>query len=410
MNMISAKDAAMRWGCTPRFVQMLCKEGQIAGATRWGRAWMIPSDTPKPTGGASSASGTSDDMPLPRKTPFLDMTDLYHTPGCAEESIRLLEYHPEARILFEAEIAYLRGEIDRVYECASYLLGKHSGFYAVQSAGMLLALCATWRGDVEMWRLAKRHICEAPCKSDNDRDIMSLSLTAVDCALYDTTLFPEWFKIGDFEPLHPDALPAAKVFYAKYLYAIGYAVASKQYELEGVQGLALMSLLPNTIEPMISQAIVDKTVIAELYLRLTCAVTYHYSGNQEQAIRHLDRAIALARPDRLYGILAEYRRNFDTLLDSRLELVDPEGLLRVRALYKTYVDGWSKLSGTARNRHIATTLTLREREVAKLAAFGMSNAEIAQKLHISLAAVKQSIRIAIFKGNVSSRDDLATIL
>ena len=63
-----------------------------------------------------------------------------------------------------------------------------------------------------------------------------------------------------------------------------------------------------------------------------------------------------------------------------------------------------------RNRSIETTLTVREREVAKLAAFGFSNAEIAEKLHLSLASVKQSVRIAAYKGGVNSRDELATIL
>ncbi len=412
MDMISAKEAAEKWGVTPRFVQMLCKEGQIAGATQWGRAWMIPADAvrPKDAKRVQKDLTEGEDMPLPRKTPFLDMTSLYHTPGCAEEIVKSLAFNPEAQILFGAEIAYLRGDIDKVYDSASYLLGKHSGFYAVQSAGMLLGLCAMWRGDVEMWNKAKMHVCEAPCKDDNDRDIMLLSLTAMDSAVYATSSFPEWFKIGNFEPLHPDALPAAKIFYVKYLCATAYALASKQIEMESVQGLPMMSMLPYAIEPMISQAIVDKTVIAEIYLRLFCAATYHNGGNREQAIRHLDRAIALALPDRLFGVLAEFRRMLDTLLDSRMEQIAPEAFPRVIELYKTYHAGWARLSGTIQKRNIATTLTVREREVAKLAAFGMSNAEIASKLHVSLAAVKQSIRIAIFKGGVNTRDELGTIL
>ena len=410
MEMINAKQAAQRWGVTPRFVQMLCKQGRIPGATQWGRAWMIPADAERPGERESKQPDLQSDMPLPRKTPFLDMTDLYHTPGCAAQAIEQLAYHPEAQILFEAEIAYLQGDIDSVYERASYLLGKHSGFYAVLSAGMLLGLCAMWRGDMEMWKKAKQHICEAPCKDDNDRDIVSLSLTALDGALYDTTLFPEWFKMGNFEPLHPDALPAAKVFYSRFMYVVSYMIASKQLQVDSIPGMSMMIILPSAIEPMITQAIVDKTVIVELYLRLICAVTYYNNGNKEHAVRHIDRAIALALPDRLYGVLAEYRRHFDTLFDSRLERIAPEATESIIKLQKTYVLGWSKLSGAVRNRNIATTLTVREREVAKLAAFGMSNAEIAQKLHISVASVKQSIRIVIFKGGIQTREEIAAIL
>lgn len=412
MDMMSVKEASEKWGVSPRFIQMLCKDGQIPGASRFGRSWMIPVDAVRPAEAKrkQAAAAQDEDQPLPRKTPFLYMTNLYHTPGCAAESIESISDHHEAKILLEAEIAYSRGDIDAVYERASYLLAKHSGFYAVLSAGMLLGLCAMWRGDMEMWKRAKMHICEAPCKNDTDRDILSLSLTALDSVVYDTRSFPEWFKMGNFEPLHPDALPAAKVFYAKYLYAAGYAAASHQTELHGFKGLSLMAMLPHCIEPMISQAIVDKTVVVEIHLRLICAVMYHNAERDDQAIRHLDRAIALALPDGLYGLLAEYRRSLDALLDSRMELYDRVALAAMLECYKRYNVGWAKLSGTIRNRHIETTLTVREREVAKLAAFGMSNAEIAAKLHVSLAAVKQSVRIAIFKGGVNTRDELALIL
>ena len=118
------------------------------------------------------------DQPLPRKTPFLYMTDLYSIPGTAEVCIERLADHHEAQVLFAAEVAYSRGQIDKVYDSANYLLHKHSGFYAVQSAGMLLALCAIWRGDLAMWRQAKIHIAEAPAQNDTDRDIMALSIAS----------------------------------------------------------------------------------------------------------------------------------------------------------------------------------------------------------------------------------------
>ena len=407
MDYLKIEDVANNWGISTRRVQTLCAQGKIPGATRLGRDWMIPRSAEKPIDGrtrsarAKLAQEHSENMPLPKRTPFLYMSDLYTTPGGAEESIRRLEDNHEAQVLFAAEIAYSRGEIDRVYESANYLLNKHSGLYAVISAGMLLALCAIWHGDLSMWRRAKQHIAEAPAINDHDRDIMSFSLTAIDSMLYDVSSFPEWFKIGCFDPIPADALPAAKVFYAKYLYATAYDVATKQRELYGLQGLSLMSMLPFTIEPMISQTVADRSIIAEIYLRMTCATIYHSSGNRQQAIRHLDRAISLALPDRLYGLLAEYSRPLDTLLEERLKLVDNDAFEQVNALYKIYNAGWSKLSGSVRGRTLITTLSKREREVAKLAAFGLSNSEIAEKMHMSLSGVKQAIRIVSEKTGVN---------
>ncbi len=413
-NYMKIDEAARNWGVSTRRVQALCAGGKIPGAMRFSRDWMIPKGAQKPADGRTKAARAQNnflvaDMPLPRKTPFLHMTDLYNTPGSAAESAAALAGNPEARMLFEAEIAYSQGNIDKVYEHANYLLQKRSGFYAVLSAGMLLALCAIWRGDLDMWRRAKVHMAEAPAKTDMDRDIILFAITAVDSMLYDVASFPDWFKIGCFEPLHKDSLPAVKIFYAKYLYVAAYAVATRQMEQPGVQGLALMRMLPFTFEPMISQSKADGAVISELYLRMICATVYHASGDDTQAIRHLDRAIALALPDKLYGLLAEYRRVLDSLLEQRISLVDPQAWLEVNRLQKIYIAGWSKLSGIARGRTIITTLSPKEREVAKLAAFGMQNSEIAAKLHMSLSGVKQAIRIVSEKSGVR-REDFAAIL
>ncbi len=409
MDYITVKEAAEKWGVSPRRVQILCGQNRIKGAIRFGNRIMIPVDAAYPVQEKAEQSAAEVDQPLPRRTPFLYMSDLYSTPGTAEAVAGTLADNHEAQVLFEAEIAYSRGEIDKVYEHANYLLGKHSGFYAVVAAGMRLGLCAIWRGDLALWQKAKIHITEAPAKTDADRDILVFSLMALDSMLYDVSGFPDWFQIGRFEPLPGDSLPAAEVFYAKYLYAVGYAVATRQTELEGLQGLALMNLLPATIEPMIAQAKASRIIVTEMYLRLTCAAIYRAAGDDAQAVYHIDRAIALALPDKLYGLLAEYCRTQGSLLEQRLSMVDPEAWQEVKKRYKVYNEGWSKLSGTVRGKSIITTLSPKEREVAKLAAFGMSNAQIAEKLNLSLAMVKQSIRITSEKSGLP-RDQFAAIL
>ena len=410
---VTAQEIAEKWGVSLRYVQALCQKGKIPGAERKGRDWMIPMDAARPMDGRTKAArqgqAVERNLPLPRNTPFLYMTDLYSVPGSADQCTEMLVNNHEAQVLFAAEVAYSRGEIDKVYESANYLLNKHSGFYAILSAGMLLALCAIWHGDLYMWRRAKNHIASAPAKNDTDRDIMSLSLTAVDSMLYDDTSFPDWFKIGCFEPLHRDTLPAVKVYYAKYLYATAYAVATKQLSMDGMSGLSLMSMIPLTLEPMISQAMADYSIIAEIYLRMTCATVYHNSDNAKRADHHLDRAIALALPDRLFGLLAEYCRALDSRLEHRLTRVDPDAWEKVKRLYHIYNDGWTTLSGEVRGKTLAKTLSKKEREVAKLAAFGMQNSEIAEKLHMSLSGVKQAIRIVSEKTGVG-RNDFAAVL
>lgn len=48
---LTVNDLAEKWGIHPRTIQIMCSEGRIEGATKFGRSWAIPADTEKPTDG-----------------------------------------------------------------------------------------------------------------------------------------------------------------------------------------------------------------------------------------------------------------------------------------------------------------------------------------------------------------------
>jgi hypothetical protein len=56
MNGMTTKEAAEKWGVTPRQVQLLCAKGRVPGAVRFGNAWVIPEDAQKPKDGRSKSS------------------------------------------------------------------------------------------------------------------------------------------------------------------------------------------------------------------------------------------------------------------------------------------------------------------------------------------------------------------
>ncbi len=410
--MLTVQQTAEKWNMSVRGVQNLCKLGKIAGAVRFGASWMIPADAQRPADKRRKEVKENEAVyrPLIRKSPFLDMTDLYNTPGTADECIEALAYHPEAQALFAAEIAYSRGEIDKVYEYAKYFLENHSGFYAVISGGMLLALCAMWKGDLQMWRKAKAHLYGAPCKNDADRDIIMLSNAATDSAIRETRDFPEWFKRGCFDNLPHDAHPAARVYYIKHLFVNAQELALGNIKFDDINGLGLMKTLPYIMEPMITQMVTDKIVMAEIYLRLLCGIAYHQSGDDERAALHIDKAIALALPDRLYGPLVEHRRQLGLFLDDRLALADAQALKNVKELHKRLHAGWTKLHNAVLENNVSASLTVREREIARLAAFGLSNAEIAKQLSLSVHTVNALIIQSKNKTGAENRLDLGAYI
>ena len=133
MEFITVKEAAEKWQVSARRVQILCSSDRIKGAYRFGKSWMIPSSAVLPN---ARRKEEEPQLPMPRKSPFLDMTNLYNKEGCADECAEMLVNQPEAHALFEAQIAYRRGEIEKAIKMrltaammgsarAEYMLGCH---------------------------------------------------------------------------------------------------------------------------------------------------------------------------------------------------------------------------------------------------------------------------------------------
>ncbi len=410
MEYIGIKQAAQKWNITERRVQELCKNGQIEGVTRLGRAWMIPHNAEKPVDGRIKkldlAKAGEASLPMPRKNPLLICTDLYGAAGMVDKAIEAVSHIPEAEKMLKSQFDYLRGNVDKSLEESLEFINAHSGFNAVISAGFNIAKCAVWKGDINLWRQARQHIYEAPCKNEEDRQVLMFWLAATDSLIYDTTTYPDWFKYGLFDCLPAESYPVIRVAYVKYLFISAHELALGKMSLRDVDGLGLMRTLPYIIEPMICQAKIEHTLIPEISLHLMAGAVYHNLGEDKKAIVHVDRAIELCLPDKFYSTLVEYRTDLDGILDDRLALIDLEVLKRVRELHSQMKTGWLKLHNLLLERNVVGNLTVREREVAKLAAFGMSNIEIAKRLHIELSSVKRYIFSAMNKVGVSKRREL----
>jgi DNA-binding CsgD family transcriptional regulator len=376
-----------------------------------GRDWMIPADAKRPPDGRCKAAKAPEPpeghAPLLRRSPILLMTDLYHAPGAADACIAAVDAYPESQALMKAELAYIRGQIDEVYRHAREILESRSGFYAVLAGGMLLAMVAMWKGDIKLWNEAHGHFFDAPCENDTDRDIVALAVASTDIDIRDTDKFPDWFARGCFDKLPRDSHPAARVYYMKHLLIFAQECAMGNLKPKDMGRMGPMKMLPYIMEPMISQMVADKIVLAEIYLRLLIAVAYHQSGDDIRGGEHLDKAIRLCLADGLYGTLVEHRRQLGLFLDDHLARIDPQALKKVKTMHKQLQSGWTKLHNAVLDREVQESLTVREREVARLAAYGLTNQEIAGQLSVSTHTVRSLLDSARDKIGSDRRMDLA---
>ncbi len=417
MKYINITQAAGKWNLTVRRVQDLCKSGAILGATRFGRAWMIPEDAPKPMDGRTREAKAMPTVkngefmiPAPRLNPLLFQSDLYSTPGTADQVVASFGDYPGTQRFLQDQLDYMRGNLERVYHDNQFFLKAYPGFNTTVSAGIMLSRCAMYRGDLQLWQKARRHICDIRCQTEEERQTIAFWLAVMDSALHDTDEFPEWFKKGKFDYLPADSYCVARVFYVKYMFIAAHDLASGKISFENVKGLGLMRSLPYIIEPMISQAKIEGTLIPEIYLHLMVATVYHNLGEDRDAVEHIDAAIAISLPDGIVSPLVEYRSGMDSLLDDRLALADETMLKKVKELHKQMSAGWIRLHNLLTERNVSTALTIREREVAKLAAYGYSNTEIATRLHIEVSSVKRYIFSAMNKVGAEKRTELGQFI
>lgn len=77
MAMISIAEASKKWGISCRRIQVLCKEGRIAGAELVGKYWTIPDSSPKPQDGRASRYSKVERLPTGEYTSI----DLFCGPG-----------------------------------------------------------------------------------------------------------------------------------------------------------------------------------------------------------------------------------------------------------------------------------------------------------------------------------------
>jgi len=407
---ISAQEAAEKWGLTVRRVQDLCKNHSIHGAVRWGRGWMIPADATRPADRRKKLPVTKAATVaiLPRKNPAIIFSNIYNVPGTADAVADGMTERPVAAQLFRAQIAWCRGDTKTCRSIVEPLLEIPKGHDLQIGCGVILGNCAIVEGNASLWHKARAEIANAHCHDERDRMALDFWLAALECQLRETNSFPIWFTYGQFDKLPGDSFPSLRYYYLRYLNLLGKEHAMGHRGAPDAQ--SKMSLFSCVAEPLIAQSKKEGALISEAYQRLVAACSYHDLNMDWAAIHHLDIAIDLLLPDKLYMILAEYRRQLDFLMDERLAAINPEAAAAVKNLNKRFLSGWTTLQNTVRGKGISNELTTREREVAKLAAYGFSNQEIADRLNISLNTVKQALRNAMDKTGAQRRTDLANVL
>jgi LuxR family maltose regulon positive regulatory protein len=316
--------------------------------------------------------------------------------------------------LYDGSLAYYRGNLETArvltYK-AIYLLEKTKQDVLKISAGEQLALIAVHQGDVDCFAEAVAYMDMAAQRGENAEACRGL-IELIRCGLFNTLeeykATPEWLKsfayasgtygTGPFG----DRNNAGNPHFAPVSYGVAcwyhalYLSKSGQY----ARAIATAEIMLKRMKAE------DGALILALYFTLVAGQAHMALGQREAAREMMCRAIELALPDRFFLVLGVFAPAFDGMMEEALGN-NREALEVIRRIGGTYPGGINALRMKFAAEELPENLTRREQDVARLAAKGLRNGEIAKTLSVSESTVRAHLRSVFQKLDIDRRAKLA---
>lgn len=307
-------------------------------------------------------------------------------------------YGSGADILYHAVIAYHRGNINeaetQAYKAAYIAESKKQSIIQL-GAALQLAQVALHKADTDRWHNSIKSMERAASNPMHNSFVVHSALDIMRGMLFAELQqlddIADWLKKGEFsiKRILSPMLPLALFVHTLFLLHRG--------EFARVIG---------TIEAELSNESII-TPVSKMLLTLNLATGYLQIGSRNKAVALVNSAAKMALPDGLLFTFASFSWLLEGLTDDIIKKDYPEIFNKFKETKERFSSGWNKLYKDILPEELPSDLTEREREVALLAADGLRNSEIADKLFISESTVRTHMRTIFKKLDIDRRIRLA---
>ncbi|MEN6472342.1 MAG: helix-turn-helix transcriptional regulator [Clostridiaceae bacterium] len=383
---ITAREAAAKWSISARRVQRLCEQARVFGAYKFGKAWMLPASAEKPADPREARAAFHGALEA----------DLYHV--LESTTVPMPAHNPDAilsaageerlRLVYEAELAYLRGDFARAARCLSDLSKDDAARLRACPIAVATAISTgDYAAYTEIEAYARRFLQGGGLAVAVAE--LALSAAAVSCVAPE--IAPERLKMGDFSALPPSARP-----YAHYLRAMYFNCTGRYEAMLAVAETALsFCTAQNAVAPH------------DIYLRLMCAVACRYLERGEEARRYLLEAMRMGLPHGFVTPFSEFAGALGALMEQCLERDYPVWRGAVISQWQRVWKNWMAFHNRFTKNNVTSVLTLREYHIAVLVAKRVPYFEIAKQHSVSVGRLKNIVTEIYAKLLISGRDELA---
>lgn len=295
--------------------------------------------------------------------------------------------------IMEAERYFNRGDFENAeitVHKALYMASRREQGEIVVCAMFLQARLALAKGDFNFVQYLYNKLHEEIKQKKWYSQIQTIDLceTFINLGLKLTEKTPQWVRQGDFSSsriLFP-AMAFLNIVYGKVL-----LVEGEYLKLLGIaeEFIGIASVFPN--------------LLGHIYSYIYMAAANERIYRSGEAIEALKQALDIAMPDQIYMPFVENGEYLMPLLEKLYRQGNhTQGIAEIKKLYHPYR---TAVEGIIRTHFTESVPELagREREIAKLAAEGLSNKEIGERLFISENTVKTMLKRVFEKLGINSR-------
>lgn len=307
-----------------------------------------------------------------------------------------------ADVLFRAELAFLRGDLTDA-EILTYkaitLAENYQQSIVHLRATHQLAEISLQKKNLKGWQNAVRSMERAASYTAQNtfitHSIIDILRGILLNEMHEQLKVAEWLQKGDFSGQR--MLPAI-AFSAQFVYFSFLMQQNKFEQLVGISQVYLASLKK------------DLTPFRAMVFCLTFAAGYAAVGNISKAAEYIEYAADRAFPDGLIMSFASFSARHDAVTEMLIKKKYPALLEKYQQVKVRFVSGREELIRALLSEEFPSDLTAREYEVAKLAAEGLHNSEIAKALCVTESTVRAHLRVVFQKLEIDRRAKLLEIL
>lgn len=340
---------------------------------------------------------------------YSPLTEFYTTPGEADDEADALEdyiniysrltngHGSGADVLFRAELAYQRGNLSDgeilAYK-AAFLAESKQQSVVLLGAAILLAHIALHKVDIVGWEGAmasmERAASFCPQETFVIRSLLDIIRGVLQNEFQNHMSIADWLQNENFaERCLSPAMANAGLF-------VHLGFLMHQGEYARVIG-TIQAIRPE--DGLLSP-------YGDIFACFLMAISHMALGNRDQAAAFVEHAARKTLPDGLVSPFASYSRLLGNLADEVISRDYPRLFEKFKIVRKRFSQGWVTLREALFSGELPPDLTEREYEVAKLAAAGLRNSEIAEKLVITESTVRAHLRAIFQKLQIDRRAKL----